>query len=389
LYFSSKVLELFSNEKESQLVFFVLIFKKNFTVSHVPERKEKDCLNCGTTVYGKYCHICGQENVVPKETFWSMFIHFFYDITHFDSKFFESIKDLIFRPGFLSKEFNRGRRASYLHPVRMYVFTSAIFFLVFFSFIKPGETFKTNINQPVPADVRRDYIKSLQQKLKKDTGNILLKEKLICAKDTNCLVTYKDIAGSNNGGIRIGLTDTKYNKLEEYDSAQKILPSSERDGWFRRRLIRKKIELNNKFNENPDEAMKEFGESLLHRLPYMLFISLPLFAFILKLVYIRRKQFYFADHGVFTIHLYVFTFLLLLAVFGFNALQQATGLDVFGWLIFILFLALFFYLYKAMRNFYGQRRFKTFIKFLLVALISLLMMLILFLFFLFFSAVTL
>ena len=37
-------------------------------MSHLPERKEKDCLNCGTTVFGKYCHVCGQENLEPKES---------------------------------------------------------------------------------------------------------------------------------------------------------------------------------------------------------------------------------------------------------------------------------------------------------------------------------
>jgi len=104
-------------------------------VSHSAERKEKDCLNCGTIVHGRYCHICGQENRDPKESFWHILTHFFSDITHFDGKFFTTVKDLAFKPGFLSKEYIKGRRASYLDPIRMYVFTSAIFFLVFFAFI--------------------------------------------------------------------------------------------------------------------------------------------------------------------------------------------------------------------------------------------------------------
>jgi Protein of unknown function (DUF3667) len=108
-------------------------------LSHIPQRKEKDCLNCGATVQGKYCHVCGQENVEPKETFWHMVTHFFYDLTHFDSSFFHTIHHLILRPGFLSKEYMVGRRAGYLHPVRMYVFTSAIFFLLFFGLFKPED----------------------------------------------------------------------------------------------------------------------------------------------------------------------------------------------------------------------------------------------------------
>jgi hypothetical protein len=104
-------------------------------MSHHQERSEKNCLNCGSQVYGRYCHVCGQENKEPKESFWHLVSHFFNDITHFDGKFFNSVKYVLFRPGFLPAEHMRGRRASYLDPVRMYIFTSAIFFLLFFSFL--------------------------------------------------------------------------------------------------------------------------------------------------------------------------------------------------------------------------------------------------------------
>ena len=356
-------------------------------MSHIPERKEKDCLNCGATLQGRYCHVCGQENVEPKETFWHMFTHFFYDITHFDSKFFETVKDLVFRPGFLSKEYVKGKRASYLHPVRMYVFTSAIFFLIFFSVFKPESSVKTNTEKIVSVPDRMEIARILKEQLKKDPNNVKIKKQLLFIQDTTYPVKVKDLLDMEIGGSFISFTRSHYRSFDEYDSTQKILPASERDGWFRHRLIRKEIELNNRFRENPNEASKKFTESLLHRLPYMLFISLPLFALLLKLVYIRRKQFYYVDHGMFTIHLYVFTFLLLLAVFGLNELQKTKGFGWLGFLIAVLFIGLFFYLYKAMRNFYGQRRAKTVFKFLFVAFFSLIMMLILFVLFLFFSAV--
>jgi hypothetical protein len=358
-------------------------------VSHVPQRKEKDCLNCGAIVVGRFCHVCGQENVEPKETFWHMATHFFYDITHFDSKFFESVKDLIIRPGFLSKEYMLGRRASYLHPVRMYVFTSAMFFLLFFSFYKPNSAISDDLDKPLNKKQRADYIVKWEDKLKKDTGNKSFKKALVLLLDTSKPVAIKDILKAEGKGLQIGFfTGKNYKSLKEYDSAQKKLSASERDGWFKKRLTKKKIEINQRYGENPQEAAKALSESILHRLPYMLFVSLPLFALILKLVYIRRKQFYYADHGVFTIHLYIFTFLLLSVVFGLSTLQDATGWGFITFLMVILYIILFFYLYKAMRNFYGQRRAKIFIKFLIVALFSFLMMLILFVAFMFFSAIT-
>jgi Protein of unknown function (DUF3667) len=360
-------------------------------VSHIPHRKEKDCLNCGTIVQGNFCHQCGQENVVPKETFWHMVTHFFYDITHFDSNFFSTIHHLILKPGFLSKEYMAGRRASYLHPVKMYVFTSAIFFLLFFTFFTPRGNFTVNPDQLLSPKERAGYIKKLQEKLEKDTGNMVLQKALQFAKDSVNPVTEKDMYKAieeEEGVIQFG--PTNYKTMQEYDSLEALLPVSERDGWFMRRLTKKQIEINNKYRNNPEEAWKKLGNNILHQLPYMLFVSLPLFALILRLVYIRRrKQFYFADHGVFTIHLYVFSFLLLLVVFSIAELENAVHTGVLQWLVLLLFLVLFFYLYKAMRNFYKQGRAKTFFKLLLVSILSFVMMMVLFLFFIFFSAFTL
>ncbi len=88
---------------------------------------------------GLFCHNCGQENIEPKESVWHLVSHFFQDITHFGVKFFTSLKDLIIKPGFLSKEYMIGRRVRYLNPIRMYLFTSAIFFLIFFSLYAVGK----------------------------------------------------------------------------------------------------------------------------------------------------------------------------------------------------------------------------------------------------------
>jgi hypothetical protein len=382
---------LFSNEKERLTVyFFVLIFKKNFALSHIPQRKEKDCLNCGTTVLGKYCHVCGQENVEPKETLWHMVTHFFNDITHFDGSFFTSLKDLLFKPGFLSKEYMKGRRASYLHPVRMYVFTSAIFFLLFFSFFQPKDAIDLGVNKPLDRKERTEYIRKWETRLKKETENILLKEKIALLKDTSRIATTKDILGvEEHSGLTVNFADREYNSLEEYDSVQKTLPPSKRAGWLGRRFAKFGINITRQFREDPEGATTKLVEGVLHRLPYMLFVSLPLFALILKLVYVRRKQFYFADHGVFTIHLYVFSFLLLLLVFCTDKLKEVTGINDFEYFTAVLFLLLIFYLYRAMLTFYGQGRWKTFFKFLFVAFWSFIMMVILFILFMLFSAATL
>ena len=282
-----------------------------------------------------------------------------------------------------------GRRANYLHPVRMYVFTSAIFFLFFFSLFKPKNAVNIKADQPLDSKQRGDYIISLQNRLKKDTGNKVLLERIALLKDTGRKFTAKDILeNQSKNGLHTNLTDKDYRTFEEYDSTQQTLPSAKRDGWLLRQLIKRSTEIKNKYRENPQEAITKLVEGFFHRLPYLLFVSLPLFALILKLVYIRRKQFYFADHGVFTIHLYVFSFIVLLVAFGLDKLQGFTSWNFIDTINILLFIGLTSYLYIAMHNFYKQGWGKTFLKFLLVAILSLIMMIILLTIFLLFSAAT-
>src|SRR5258708_16144972 len=67
------------------------------------------------------------------------------------------------KPGFLSAEYMAGRRATYLNPIRMYVFTSAIFFLIFFSLKRPSEL--VNMNEPSDKEVKQSVAELAKLKL--------------------------------------------------------------------------------------------------------------------------------------------------------------------------------------------------------------------------------
>lgn len=346
-------------------------------MSHAPLRKEKNCLNCGTLVQGRYCHNCGQENIEPHETFWHMVTHFFYDITHFDGSFFITVKDLLFKPGFLTKEYMKGRRKSYLHPVRMYVFTSAVFFLVFFSLFSVKEsdvkvaTGKSGLKEAASGLKEEAFKKA---RTKKDSAGIMRGLELIGLKDSLDNIR-QDSAGEVVGqgrfsGFKISFGEAKkYNSLKEYDSIQKSLPKEKRDGWFMTLVYRKVVGINERYKGRENSLLADIINHFLHTLPYLLFVSLPLYALFLKLLYVRRKQFYFADHSVFLVHLYIFTFLFMLLYFGLDKLQDKTHWGSIGTIQTILFLTGLFYTLKAIRNFYGQGWGKTFTKFILFNLL--------------------
>jgi hypothetical protein len=352
-------------------------------VSHQPERKEKDCLNCGTNVQGRFCQNCGQENIVTHQNFWSLTKHFIFDIFHFDGKFFDTLRFLLFKPGYVAKEYIRGKRVKFLDPIRMYLFTSAIFFLVLFSMSNVEPSTK-NLNGAVNLsnNERLKMVKEYREDLKKRPTDTIIQQKIALLSDTSRPVRLADVL--INSGFEIN--DKSYRSIKEYDSLQQLLPQNERDGWFIQRFSRKGIELNEKYKGDSDALLKSLLNSFIHKFPYILFISLPFFAGLLKLLYIRRKSFYYSDHAVFTLYHYIFSFIILLLIFGFINLGDRLNWSFFGWIAFVLIILWFVYLYKGMRNFYGQNRVKTFIKFLLLDFTGFMLIAALFLFFFLFTA---
>jgi ABC-type multidrug transport system fused ATPase/permease subunit len=371
-------------------------------VSHRPERKEKDCLNCGVEVQGRFCHFCGQQNVEPKETFWELVTHFIYDLTHFDGNFFSTLKYLLFKPGFLSLEYIKGRRMRYLNPIRMYIFISAFFFLFFFSVVNPvGDDFIKINDSNLTSEKVKEKIEKKQNKLQKyladstisSSHENIIKDQLVLLnndlerlmKDTNNLkeLNYFKLDA-------VDVSPKKYTTIKQYDSVQTTLPTSKRDGWFKRKIEIRKLELIDKHGRDMRLIFNKLLDKFLHSFPQILFVSLPLFALLLQLLYIRRKdRYYYVDHVIYSVHLYCAMFIF---IFIMMCLDKLEDVHYLSWLSFIgipVFIYILWYIYKSMRKFYQQSRIKTVLKYLLLMFISFFVMSFLFMFFFIFSAFTL
>lgn len=335
-------------------------------MSHRPQRIEKKCLDCENEVIGKHCHHCGQENVEPRETFWHLVQHFLADLMHFDGKLWHTAKFLILKPGFLSSEYLKGRRTRYVNPVSLYLFTSALFFLIFFSVFN-GEQMKDNKNNSVERINKLD-----------SSSFLILSNRLAPGKHLSRIQLAKLIDTSK---LKFGLTSS-YSSRGQYDSL--IASGKKKHNWLERQVMHKSFALKEKYKDTTDLG-KTLWQLFMHSFPKMLFVLLPLFAVALKLLYIRRKQFLYVDHLIFTLHLYIFLFISLIVIFGINALQNLSHWRVLGFISAIIWLVIFFYFYKAMRNFYKQSRFKTILKFVLLNIVLLLLTSFLFIIFLLFS----
>lgn len=364
-------------------------------MSHFKERKEKNCLNCNAVVYGRYCHLCSQENVEPKETFGHLVTHFIYDITHFDGKFFSSVKYLLFRPAFLSKEYIRGKRMSYLNPIKMYVFVSAFFFLFFFTVVKPvinvNDKGRSKTYAKVKANIEK-RINDLEDALKERETPVFAKETMsnqlvLLQQDMNTL--KKDTSNLSKLNYfkmeHSTIVSQEYKNIAYYDSVQQSLPKDKRDNWIKKTFQTKKIELDNKYGDNKTELIEKFLERFMHTFPQILFISLPLFALILKLLYVRKKSYFYADHIIYTVHLYCATFIFMFFLISLSKLGKLNHLQWLAGLIPIIGIYIIWYQYKSLRNFYEQRRAKTLLKFTLMYALSSMLMLVLFTVFIIFS----
>ncbi|MDO6430877.1 DUF3667 domain-containing protein [Flavitalea sp. BT771] len=406
-------------------------------MSHLKERKEKICLNCNADLQGRYCHVCGQENLEPKETVWHLVQHFFNDITHFDGKFFATVKYLLRKPGFLSAEYAVGRRAAYLNPIRMYVFTSAIFFIVLFSMrgtkdfmdvredkeglkelehrrtrlegklAKADENDKEDIERSLSktglkmAAIRHVYGDStdrtfndeeMQNVLQQDIADSLQRYDLPKAVRERLNKRLKNEKEDRRISF-FGLNQGQYKSVEEYDSAEAKLPADIRDGWLKRWTVRKVIHLEMEYRTDKRAFNEHLKENIMHSFPKILFVTLPIFAMILNILYFRHKKYYYVDHGIFTIHVYCATFILLLLYILIQKISDGVGVHWISVICYILmfgiWLYILIYLYKAMRGFYRQGRFKTFIKYFITCFIAFIINTILLVLFILISVVTL
>ena len=305
-------------------------------MSQRKQRTEPDCLNCGTIVVGRYCQSCGQENIEVKETFLQIVYHFIADITHFDGKLIQTVRLLIGKPGFLTKEYVAGKRFRYIHPIRMYIFISAVFFLFIFS----GDKKMVDINTKA----------------------------------------------TNSSGIVFG--DSAFSTVAQYDSAQRKLPENKKDDWFTSKLAKQQILINHKYGNDRNKIFNAVIEKFKHHFSTILYLSLPISAFFLWVLYKRNKSYYFADHMIFSIHLYCAYFII---IFVYTILEQVVKFFTAstGILDFIYTVTLLLYFYKAVRVFYGQSRKKTILKFALINILNVFSFMFLFIILILFSLFTL
>ncbi|MDB5019374.1 MAG: hypothetical protein JWQ28_501 [Pedobacter sp.] len=322
-------------------------------------RAEHNCLNCGHHVEEHFCTHCGQENIEVREDAFHMISHAVADYFHFESKFFATIRPLLVKPGNLTKEYVSGKRVSFIHPIRLYIFISILFFIVTLSGRNGGVNNDEKVQSPRP-QVERDSVAmaeaaQIREAMTSVPISQTMKDSIVRAAVTQMKMDRTEKERKTSFQINKKWFVPSDTTVASYEKRQKLLPSAKRDNFLKHYIIRRNLEL----QKYPD-AEKKMTEEIMHNIPKMMFILLPLFALILKVVYFNKKKYYY-EHLIYSFHVHSAIFLsyliLVLLQHFFNLFYNLDGWLGFFWSVYILW-----YIYRSLKTFYGSRRWVTIFK---------------------------
>lgn len=271
------------------------------------------CKNCNTELIGTYCSNCGQKDSEIKKIreFLSEFFDAFFS---FDFRIFATLKYLLFKPGFLTREYWDGKKERYLSPLRLYLVVS-FFTFVLMPFIaglysdSKGTLFTTSKNQEIP----EGYSEMGFWGWKKSIEDIEIQ--------------YQ------NGDF----TEEEYKQLVQ-------LPT----------LIKKGMDIS-------FERRITVGSILTKYAPMAMFMLMPFFAVILYLLLYRKKNLFYAHHLIAGLHLHSFMFLhLCFLVMLWHLPKAATWIDPIS--PFIITLPPIIYFIIFFKNVYENSWIKTILK---------------------------
>ena len=89
---------------------------------------EGGCANCEAPLAGQYCAVCGQRARTRMITLWQLLREASEVLTTLDSRLWRTLTALLFRPGRLTADYLKGRRARYAPPLRLFLGASIVFF---------------------------------------------------------------------------------------------------------------------------------------------------------------------------------------------------------------------------------------------------------------------
>ncbi len=314
------------------------------------------CQNCQTELVGEFCFECGQsarQYDVPITTFAKDMVSESFDL---DSRLRGTMWPLFFRPGQVPKGYIEGHRARFVPPFRLYLVASfAMFLLMSFGSginVQAGESPEFNVGLTVGDE---DEVAELAAEAEAAQAGAAATE-----QEPASPASPPNEADSEGRGVD---SDAAVAAPDQEATDTPITQTTEE------RLARWEELIETRLADGVQEAASDpgaFAEEFANRMAQAMFLLLPVFALLLKLLYGKRL---YVHHIVFAIYFHAWFFM----VVAVTLIPGAIGFPRVGDVMAVLLLWAPFYLFFAMRRFYGQSRTMTFLKLFVLSNVYLLL----------------
>lgn len=319
--------------------------------------RDTECLNCGQPLDKSdvYCPYCSQLNSNKQLTLKDFISEFVSSIVVYDSRLRNTIKDLLFRPGVMTQNYMKGERMKYANPFRFFLSVSIIYFLLsglVTNFTGEGEDIISNFNDSEKgATVGPFTMKNTSEE--SEAIPEVFEDKLIYSeKELDTMNSLKRL-------IYKFTTFNEFHDKNKIENSATALDSLKFDNSAYNRFIYKKVISYEKIKTNPTA----FINYMFSKTPFFLFFFSPIFALFFLIIY-RLKKFGYVAHVIFIFHIFSFLFLAMILL---SIPDLIFGITLLVPILFLIIGPIYFY--KALRNFYGQNRFITILKFVFLSFI--------------------
>lgn len=317
-------------------------------------RKTRKCLNCETPlneVYN-YCPQCGQQNDDKNVSFRDLSRDLFENFFSFDSRLAHTVFPFFFKPGHLTNEFNKGRRFTYANPIRLYIIISVFYFFILNLIIgNMTREFEAAMDTP-EADTAQEAILA-----ELDSADVEIKE-------AGSTVFFNADGDTTNLWPMSNAQWRTFFDLKDNDqiSEKQFFDSLHLESRhaFTQYTVGQIIRVYRKDKEYLTSA-------IVQNLSLMMFIMIPIFALLLKLLYVRRKILYI-NHLIHTIHIHTFSFFIYGLIMALLYWWVEND-DLQSWLVIGALVAVSTYAFVSFKKVYQQSWRKTLVKFWLTGFI--------------------
>ncbi len=327
----------------------------------------ENCLNCGTGLKGPFCYFCGQPDRNFMRFFPVLLRDLMEDLLDLDSRFMRTMKPLLFKPGRLTRDYMEGRRFRYAPPMRLYIFSSIVFFLLAallstnsMPLTTPVDEHGISILLDEPAAVQQTVENALNNLPPDVRGKVDMDEIPVEGWDQEVVTSPFKVE------------DIQFND-EPWDRETNPVDIVWLPDWLNDRIndeIEGSPHKAEQINENPNLII----DKVFDILPAAMFVLLPVVALIFKFWYLFAKRFYI-EHLIFSLHNHAFLFvsltLILLANVGgtqFTAYGHLAAASAMTWVMVILGTWIPLYMLISLRVVYRQNWLMTTGKFVMIGL---------------------